>query len=88
MALPHAAAGRGGRHCGAKRSREQGLRLGQGRGGDRRPPLGDVHLPGQQDGSYLLPVKKAVRDKARIRAGDAVDVRLELQPDDVPRDKS
>lgn len=45
-------------------------------------------FPDNKMGSYLLPVKKAVRDKARIRAGDAVDVRLELQPDDVPRDKS
>ncbi|TLM83189.1 DUF1905 domain-containing protein [Pseudarthrobacter sp. NamE5] len=38
-------------------------------------------FPDTKAGSYLLPVKKAVRDKARIKAGDSVAVRLELQPD-------
>ena len=45
-------------------------------------------FPDNKLGSYLLPVKKDVRDKARITAGDAVDVRLELQPDDAPRGNS
>lgn len=38
-------------------------------------------FPDTKAGSYLLPVKKAVRDNARIKAGDSVDVRLKLQPE-------
>lgn len=38
-------------------------------------------FPDAKAGSYLLPVKKAVRAKAGISAGDQVEVRLELQPD-------
>ena len=38
-------------------------------------------FPDNKAGSYLLPVKKAVRDKLRIRAGDTVGVRLELAQD-------
>lgn len=38
-------------------------------------------FPDANAGSYLLPVKKAVRTKAGISAGDRVEVRLELQPD-------
>ena len=34
--------------------------------------------------SYLLPVKKAIRDKARISTGDVVRVRLNLHPDRRP----
>jgi Domain of unknown function (DUF1905) len=33
----------------------------------------------QKAGSYLLPVKKAIRDKARIREGDDVAVCLSIQ---------
>jgi len=33
----------------------------------------------QKAGSYLLPVKKAIRDKARISEGDEVAVHLSLQ---------
>lgn len=39
-------------------------------------------FPDTKAGSYLLPVKKAVRTNASISAGDQVEVRLELQPDD------
>ncbi|GAB5078894.1 DUF1905 domain-containing protein [Arthrobacter sp. AD-310] len=38
-------------------------------------------FPDAKAGSYLLPVKKAVRTQAGISAGDRVEVRLELQPD-------
>ena len=37
-------------------------------------------FPDSKSGSYLLPVKKAVRDAARISAGDDVAVQLEIQP--------
>jgi hypothetical protein len=36
-------------------------------------------FPDTQTGSYLLPVKKAVRTAARISAGDEVDVRLTVE---------
>lgn len=36
-------------------------------------------FPDSKSGSYLLPVKKAVRMAARISAGDEVAVRLEVQ---------
>ena len=39
-------------------------------------------FPDSRSGSYLLPVKKAVRTAARISAGDDVDVRLEIQHED------
>jgi hypothetical protein len=42
-------------------------------------------FPDNKRGSYLLPVKKAVRDKAGISAGDTVKVRLEFKPDDEPK---
>jgi predicted 2-oxoglutarate/Fe(II)-dependent dioxygenase YbiX len=32
-----------------------------------------------QSGSYLLPLKKAIRDKARISEGDVVAVQLSVQ---------
>lgn len=35
-------------------------------------------FPDTKSGSYLLPVKKAVRDAARISAGDEVAVELSL----------
>ncbi|UZX04955.1 DUF1905 domain-containing protein [Arthrobacter sp. CDRTa11] len=35
-------------------------------------------FPDSKSGSYLLPVKKAVRDAARISAGDDVAVRFEV----------
>lgn len=38
-------------------------------------------FPDSKSGSYLLPVKKAVRTAARVSAGDEVDVRLALQGD-------
>ena len=37
-------------------------------------------FPDSRSASYLLPVKKAIRDKARLRAGDSVQVRLDVQP--------
>jgi len=37
-------------------------------------------FPDAKTGSYLLPVKKAVRDKAGISAGDRVEAKLELHP--------
>ncbi|AXJ10247.1 DUF1905 domain-containing protein [Arthrobacter sp. PM3] len=37
-------------------------------------------FPDSRSGSYLLPVKKAIRTAAHIRAGDEVDVELELEP--------
>ncbi|HEY9357899.1 MAG TPA: DUF1905 domain-containing protein [Arthrobacter sp.] len=39
-------------------------------------------FPDSRSGSYLLPVKKAVRTAARISAGDDVAVRLEIQHED------
>lgn len=36
-------------------------------------------FPDTQSGSYLLPVKKAVRTAARISAGDEVEVRLTVE---------
>ena len=36
-------------------------------------------FPDAQSGSYLLPVKKAVRTAARISAGDEVEVRLTVE---------
>lgn len=39
-------------------------------------------FPDRRSGSYLLPVKKAVRDAAGIRAGDDVDVRLAVRHQD------
>lgn len=36
-------------------------------------------FPDSKSGSYLLPVKKAVRTAARISAGDEVVVKLEIQ---------
>jgi hypothetical protein len=36
-------------------------------------------FPDAQSGSYLLPVKKAVRAAARISAGDEVEVRLTVE---------
>lgn len=33
-------------------------------------------FPDAQSGSYLLPVKKSVRDAAHLAAGDGVEVRL------------
>ncbi len=36
-------------------------------------------FPDSKSRSYLLPVKKEVRDAAGIRAGDQVDVELELE---------
>ncbi|MFJ5699331.1 DUF1905 domain-containing protein [Arthrobacter sp. NPDC093139] len=36
-------------------------------------------FPDTQTGSYLLPVKKAVRTAARISAGDEVEVRLTVE---------
>ena len=37
-------------------------------------------FPDGSSNSYLLPVKKAIRTAAGIRAGDEVDVELELKP--------
>jgi hypothetical protein len=37
-------------------------------------------FPDSKSGSYLLPVKKAVRDAVRISAGDDVAVQLEIRP--------
>jgi hypothetical protein len=39
-------------------------------------------FPDSKSGSYVLPVKKAVRMAARISAGDDVAVRLEIQRED------
>ena len=39
-------------------------------------------FPDSRSGSYLLPVKKAVRTAARISAGEDVAVRLEIQHED------
>lgn len=36
-------------------------------------------FPDTQSGSYLLPVKKAVRTAARVSAGDEVEVRLTVE---------
>jgi hypothetical protein len=36
-------------------------------------------FPDAQSGSYLLPVKKSVRDAAHLGAGDEVEVRLTVQ---------
>lgn len=33
-------------------------------------------FPDSKSGSYLLPVKKAIRSAARLSAGDEIDVRL------------
>jgi hypothetical protein len=35
-------------------------------------------FPDSKSGSYLLPVKKAIRSAARLSAGDKVDVRLAI----------
>lgn len=35
-------------------------------------------FPDSKSGSYLLPVKKAIRSAARLSAGDEVDVRLAI----------
>ncbi|SDP57858.1 protein of unknown function [Arthrobacter sp. ok909] len=37
-------------------------------------------FPDSKSGSYLLPVKKGIRTAAGIRAGDEVDVELQLEP--------
>ena len=37
-------------------------------------------FPDSKSGSYLLPVKKAIRTAARISTGDTVAVNLEIQP--------
>jgi hypothetical protein len=37
-------------------------------------------FPDSRTGSYLLPVKKTVRDAVRISAGDDVAVQLRIQP--------
>lgn len=37
-------------------------------------------FPDSKTGSYLLPVKKAVREAARISAGDEVSVSFTIQP--------
>jgi hypothetical protein len=37
-------------------------------------------FPDSKSGSYLLPVKKGIRTAAGLRAGDEVDVVLELEP--------
>ena len=42
-------------------------------------------FPDSKSGSYLLPVKKAVRDAAGISDGDEVAVRLEIQGEDEAR---
>ncbi len=39
-------------------------------------------FPDSRSGSYLLPVKKAIRTAARIGAGDEVAVQLEIQRGD------
>ena len=39
-------------------------------------------FPDSKRGSYLLPVKKAIRTAAGIHEGDAVDVELELKLDE------
>lgn len=36
-------------------------------------------FPDNKSASYLLPVKKAVRDKVRIHAGDTVQVKMALE---------
>ncbi len=41
-------------------------------------------FPDNKSGSYLLPVKKSVRDAAGISTGDTVKVRLGFQPDKEP----
>lgn len=38
-------------------------------------------FPHKDSGSYLLPVKKAVRDAEGIDAADVVHVELEIEPD-------
>jgi hypothetical protein len=43
-------------------------------------------FPDTKRGTYLLPVKKTVRDKAGIGAGDTVEVRLAFQPDNAATD--
>ena len=35
-------------------------------------------FPDSKSGSYLLPVKKAIRSASRLSAGDEVDVRLAI----------
>ncbi|MHA7290500.1 DUF1905 domain-containing protein [Arthrobacter sp. MDT3-24] len=42
-------------------------------------------FPDSKSGSYLLPVKKAVRDAAGISDGDEVAVRLAIQGEDEAR---
>jgi len=42
-------------------------------------------FPDTKRGTYLLPVKKTVRDKAGIGTGDTVEVRLDFQPDNAPQ---
>ena len=39
-------------------------------------------FPDSKSASYLLPVKKAIREKAQLKAGDSVHVHLEVQTDD------
>jgi hypothetical protein len=41
-------------------------------------------FPDSKKGSYVLPVKKAVRTAARISAGDEVSVQLTIQADTGP----
>lgn len=37
-------------------------------------------FPDSKSASYLLPVKKAVRDRTRIHTGDTVQVKMTLEP--------
>ncbi|MCC2660044.1 MAG: hypothetical protein K0R37_818 [Arthrobacter sp.] len=41
-------------------------------------------FPDARTGSYLLPVKKSVRAAAHLAAGDAMEVRLTVQPNPGP----
>ncbi|WP_411374644.1 DUF1905 domain-containing protein [Arthrobacter sp. MPF02] len=45
-------------------------------------------FPDAKTGSYLLPVKKAVRNKAGISAGDSVEAKLELHPSEAKPNKT
>lgn len=61
----------------------------------RRPGFGSVRVavrigtndwetsifPSKEMGTYLLPVKRAVREQEQIDTGDSVDVKLRLIPD-------
>jgi Domain of unknown function (DUF1905) len=41
-------------------------------------------FPDSKSASYLLPVKKAIRDKAHLSAGDSVRVQLNIKLDPSP----